>query len=241
MSAAAMTAAARGVLGAGRAACARAFSSSASSSSACAAAAFSAPAELPDLPYDAGALEPAVSAAIMELHHGKHHRAYVTNLNAAIEKEMDLRAKGDTVGVIAMQQAIKFNGGGHVNHSIFWTNLCPAREFAPPSGSVASMIDARFGSLEAFQAEFNAKAAGVQGSGWGWLGYDRATGSLAIATTPNQDPLEATTGLVPLLGVDVWEHAYYLDYKNVRPDYLKAIWSVVNWKNVEERLLAAKA
>ena len=146
----------------------RMFSSSASSSSsAVAAAAFSAPAVLPDLPYDVGALEPAVSAAIMELHHGKHHRAYVTNLNAAVEKEMDLRAKGDTVGVISMQQAIKFNGGGHVNHAIFWTNLCPTKDFAPPSGNVASMIDARYGSLEAFKTEFNAKAAGVQGSGWG--------------------------------------------------------------------------
>ena len=202
------------------------------------ASAYTAPAVLPDLPYSPGALEPAISATIMELHHGKHHQTYVNNLNVALEKEDGLRAKGDLAGAIAMQQAIKFNGGGHVNHSIFWTNLCPVKDFTPPSGALAAAIDARFGSLEAMQKEFNATAAGVQGSGWGWLGYDKKTKSLAIAPTSNQDPLEATTGLVPLLGVDVWEHAYYLDYKNVRPDYLNAIWSIVNWKNVGERFAA---
>ena len=202
------------------------------------ASAYTAPAVLPDLPYAPGALEPAVSATVMELHHGKHHGAYVKNLNVALEKEDDLRAKGDLAGAIAMQQAIKFNGGGHVNHSIFWTNLCPVKDFTPPSGGLAAAIDARYGSLEALQKEFTACAVGVQGSGWAWLGFDKKTKSLAIAPTMNQDPLEATTGLVPLLGVDVWEHAYYLDYKNVRPDYLNAIWTIVNWKNVGERYAA---
>lgn len=126
-----------------------------------------------------------------------------------------------------------------MNHSIFWTNLCPPRDWAPPAGDLASRIEGQWGSLDALTAEFSAKAAAVQGSGWGWLGLDRATGRLAVETTPNQDPL-ATRGLVPLLGIDVWEHAYYLQYKNVRPDYLKEIWKVVNWRNVGERLAAAE-
>mmetsp|Transcript_3865 Transcript_3865/g.10946 ORF Transcript_3865/g.10946 Transcript_3865/m.10946 type:complete len:221 (+) Transcript_3865:86-748(+) len=194
---------------------------------------------LPDLPYDYSALEPAISAEIMELHHSKHHQTYVNNVNVAMEKYADAQAKGDMATQIAMHDAIKFNGGGHVNHSIFWTNLCPAKDFEPPSGVLAAAIDTQFGSLEEFQGKFAATTAAVQGSGWGWLGYDKATGKLAIATTGNQDPL-STKGLVPLLGVDVWEHAYYLQYKNVRPDYLKAIWQVVSWKNVSERLEAAK-
>ncbi|KAL6762271.1 mitochondrial Mn superoxide dismutase [Haematococcus lacustris] len=196
-------------------------------------------AKLPDLTYDYGALQPAISGQIMELHHKKHHQAYITNYNAAIEKYAEAEGKGDVAAMIALQGAIKFNGGGHVNHSIFWTNLLPSKDAAPASGELLQLIEARYKSMDAFKAAFSAAAAGVQGSGWGWLGYNKATGGVEIATTANQDPL-STLGLVPLLGVDVWEHAYYLDYKNVRPDYLKAIWQVVNWKNVAERLAAAK-
>lgn len=136
----------------------------------------------------------------------------------------------------------RFNGGGHINHSIFWTNLAPANAAGggAPEGELAAAIDAGFGSFDAFKETFAAKTAAVQGSGWGWLGFNPATGAVEIATTANQDPLQATTGLTPLLGVDVWEHAYYLQYKNVRPDYLKAIWEVVNWGNVAERFAAAK-
>mmetsp|Transcript_37289 Transcript_37289/g.45070 ORF Transcript_37289/g.45070 Transcript_37289/m.45070 type:complete len:222 (+) Transcript_37289:87-752(+) len=195
---------------------------------------------LPDLPYDYSALAPVISPEIMELHHAKHHAAYVTNYNIAAEKYAEAEHKGDLAAMIALQGAIKFNGGGHVNHSIFWQNLAPVKDCAPPSGELLTAIDAEFGSLEAMTTKFNAAAAGVQGSGWGWLGYNQATGRVQIATTANQDPC-STTGLVPLLGIDVWEHAYYLQYKNVRPDYLKAVWQVVNWDDVAARLAAAKA
>uniref|UniRef100_A0A7S0R035 Superoxide dismutase n=1 Tax=Pyramimonas obovata TaxID=1411642 RepID=A0A7S0R035_9CHLO len=193
---------------------------------------------LPDLPYDYSALAPIISPEIMELHHAKHHRAYVTNFNIAYEKHMEAEAVGDLATMIALQGAIKFNGGGHVNHSMFWEMLCSPKDFELPSGDLAAAIETEFGSLEEMQKKFNAGAAAVQGSGWGWLGYNKATGKLALATTANQDPC-STTGLVPLLGVDVWEHAYYLQYKNVRPDYLTAVWNVVNWKDVASRYAAA--
>ena len=198
-------------------------------------------AELPDLPYGYGELAPAVVGEIMELHHSKHHATYVKGLNAALEQQADAQARGDVSALVALQPALKFNGGGHLNHSIFWTNLCPPDHYAPPEGGLAEAIDAQFGSLAGLQAEMSAKTAAVQGSGWGWLGYDRAEGLMKITTTANQDPLLATTGLVPLLGIDVWEHAYYLQYRNVRPDYLREIWKVVNWQNVSERLAAAQA
>jgi superoxide dismutase, Fe-Mn family len=192
---------------------------------------------LPDLPYAYDALEPVISGEIMELHHSKHHNTYVNNYNALVEKATD-----DVAGDIALQSAIKFNGGGHVNHSIFWTNLAPISEGGgtPPTGELLEAIKKEFGSLEQFIAQFSAKTAAVQGSGWGWLGYDAGKKRLAIETCANQDPL-STKGLVPLLGVDVWEHAYYLQYKNVRPDYLKAIWQVINWSNVAERYKTAIA
>uniref|UniRef100_A0A061R2L0 Superoxide dismutase n=1 Tax=Tetraselmis sp. GSL018 TaxID=582737 RepID=A0A061R2L0_9CHLO len=195
---------------------------------------------LPDLPYDYSALEPAISGEIMELHHSKHHQTYVNNLTIALEKSKEAKARRDLAAQIALQDSIKFNGGGHVNHSIFWTNLCPAKDFEPPSGELADALVAQFGSVEAFQQKFSATTAAVQGSGWGWLGYDKEAQRLVIETTANQDPL-STKGLVPLLGIDVWEHAYYLQYKNKRPDYLKAVWEVVNWKNVAERYAAAQA
>ena len=186
-------------------------------------------AKLPDLEYDFGALEPVINAEIMELHHQKHHNTYVTNFNAAQEKYAEAEAKGDYSTMIAMQPAIKFNGGGHVNHSMFWKCLTAPKDFAMPEGELLKMIERDFGSLDAMQDKFTAATVAVQGSGWGWLGYNEATGKLAVTTTANQDPC-VTTGLTPLLGVDVWEHAYYLQYKNLRPDYVKNIWKIINWK-----------
>lgn len=190
--------------------------------------------KLPDLPYDYSALEPVISAEIMKLHHDKHHGAYVTNLNKALEQLAEIEKKNDVASFIALQQAIKFNGGGHVNHSIFWTNLTPKSKFTPPDGALLDAIQDRFGSLDKLIELLSAQAMGVQGSGWAWLGYCKNKKALELATCANQDPL-ATQGLVPLLGIDVWEHAYYLQYKNVRADYVKAIWTIINWKNVAER------
>lgn len=199
--------------------------------------------KLPPLPYDYKDLEPVISAEIMELHHAKHHNAYVTNLNAALDKYSSAASRGDIAEQIALQSAIRFNGGGHVNHSIFWTNLAPKKDGggAPPTGALAEAINKEFGSLDKFINDFNTVTAAVQGSGWGWLVYNKATGRVQIATRTNQDPVSIEPNLVPLLGIDVWEHAYYLQYKNLRPSYLKAIWEVVNWKNVAERFSAAQA
>ncbi|CAH1226825.1 SOD2 [Branchiostoma lanceolatum] len=193
---------------------------------------------LPDLPYDYGALEPTISAEIMQLHHSKHHATYVNNLNVAEEKLAEAQAKGDVTTEIALGPALKFNGGGHLNHSIFWTNLSP-NGGGEPQGEVLAAINRDFGSFENLKKKMSASSVAVQGSGWGWLGYDKENNRLSIAACPNQDPLQATTGLIPLLGIDVWEHAYYLQYRNVRPDYVNAIWNVVNWENINERFLAA--
>lgn len=198
--------------------------------------------KLPPLLYDFNALEPVISAEIMNLHYNKHHNAYVTNLNKALEQSYDAACKGDLPAVIALQQAIKFNGGGHINHSIFWTNLAPTKDGGgnPPNGKLADTINQQWGSLDKFIEQFSAKAVAIQGSGWGWLGYCKDSKRLHIATCDNQDPL-STKSLIPLLGIDVWEHAYYLQYKNVRADYVKAIWGIVNWKNVAERYAAVSA
>ena len=195
--------------------------------------------ELPKLPYELNALEPIISKEIMELHWSKHHQAYVNNLNAALEKYEAAEKKGDLAAMIALEPAIRFNGGGHLNHSIFWTNLAPVGG-SLPTGELLRAIERDFGSLDSLIAEFSTKAAAVQGSGWGWLGYNKEKNRVVVVTTSNQDPL-ATQGLIPLLGIDVWEHAYYLDYKNVRPKYLENIWKVVNWANVAERYKAATA
>lgn len=167
---------------------------------------------LPDLTYDYAELEPFISAEIMNIHHSKHHAAYVTNLNVASEKLADAMAKKDVSSIVSLQQAIKFNGGGHLNHSIFWNNLISPKKGGGElsDGELKIMIDSQYGSLEAMQTTMSAASVTVQGSGWGWLGYDKSNKKLVITTTANQDPLEATTGLVPLFGIDVWEHAYYL-------------------------------
>ncbi len=194
---------------------------------------------LPKLPYDYAALEPVISKEIMELHHQKHHKAYITNLNAALEKYKAAEQANQVDQMIALQSAIKFNGGGYVNHCLFWENLAPVGQGGEIEGDLQKAIEKGFGSFDALKEELSAKSAAVQGSGWGWLALNPKNKSLLVATTQNQDPL-STQGLVPLLGIDVWEHAYYLQYKNVRPDYLKAIWEVVNWKTVKKRFEKAQ-
>ncbi|VEN49434.1 unnamed protein product [Callosobruchus maculatus] len=192
---------------------------------------------LPDLPYDYAALEPIISRDIMNLHHNKHHQAYVTNLNAAEEKMKLATEKGDVSTAISLLPALKFNGGGHINHSIFWHNLSPGR--TEPTEGLCKAIQTSFGSMENMKKQLSAQTIAIQGSGWGWLGFDKSTGTIKIATCANQDPLQATTGLIPILGIDVWEHAYYLQYKNVRADYVNAIFDIINWKDVSERFAKA--
>lgn len=192
--------------------------------------------QLPSLPYEMGDLEPFISAEIMNLHYNKHHQAYVNNLNKALKEYEEANHRQDLATMESLLSAIKFNGGGHLNHSIFWTNLSPKDKEGgvPPQGALAEAIHKDFGSLEALIDQMSAKALALQGSGWVWLGYDKTQKRLTLTSCDNQDPL-ATKGAVPLLGIDVWEHAYYLQYKNVRGDYVKSIWNIVNWKNVSER------
>lgn len=190
---------------------------------------------LPPLPYAYNALEPYISEEIMKLHHQKHHQTYVNGLNAAEETY----AKSDsTREKIALQSALKFNGGGHINHSLFWKNLAPSNTDGGKlaDGPLKKAIERDFGSVEDFKKKFNATTAAIQGSGWGWLGFNESSKKLEIVTTANQDPLISHT---PILGVDIWEHAFYLQYKNVKPDYLNAIWNVINFKEAESRLLEA--
>jgi len=195
---------------------------------------------LPDLGYDFNALEPYISADIMKVHYEKHHATYVNNLNVALDKLAEATAKGDVSAAVALGPALRFNGGGHINHSIFWKNLTSKSKSEEPTGDLKAAIEHDFGSLDNLKTQMSGTAVAVQGSGWGWLGYNKQTKRLQLATCPNQDPLEATTGLVPLFGIDVWEHAYYLQYKNVRPDYVKAIWNVANWADIAQRFASAK-
>jgi Fe-Mn family superoxide dismutase len=198
--------------------------------------------ELPALGYAFNALEPHIDAQTMEIHHDKHHQAYVTNLNKAIEgtdlgnkSAEDLVANLSTVPE-AQRTAVRNNGGGHVNHTFFWNLLTPGGATAP-TGSLADAINSTFGSLDALQEKVNAAGAARFGSGWAWLVVDG--GKLAVVSTPNQDsPL--TDGQTPVIGVDVWEHAYYLKYQNRRPDYLKAFWNVVNWDVANKNFESAK-
>eukprot|EP01083_Nonionella_stella_P009729 27891_1 len=196
--------------------------------------------ELPDLSYDYAAIEPVVSAETMMIHHSKHHNTYVTNLNVSLEKLDAAVSKGDVSGIIALEGALKFNGGGHLNHTLFWENLCPKERSVLNDGALKRAIEESYGDVSTMKKELTGMSVAVQGSGWGWLGYNPKTKKVECATRANQDPLEATTGLVPLLGIDVWEHAYYVDYRNVRPDYVGAIWDVINWNKVEERLIVAE-
>lgn len=192
---------------------------------------------LPELAYDYSALAPSISGAIMELHHSKHHQAYVTGANTALAQLADARDKGDYAWVNKLEKDLAFNLGGHINHSIFWTNLSPDGG-DKPTGDLAAAIDDQFGSFDKFTAHFTAVALGVQGSGWAVLGYDSIGQKLIIVQFFDQQG-NLPAGIVPILMLDVWEHAYYLDYKNVRADYVKAFWNIANWENAQARFTAA--
>ncbi|KAI5478136.1 manganese and iron superoxide dismutase [Pseudohyphozyma bogoriensis] len=182
-----------------------------------------------------------VSEQIMTLHHTKHHQTYITNLNAATENYSAAVQAADVKKQIALQSAIKFNGGGHINHSLFWENLAPIKEGGgafPESGPLADAVKAAFGSVEELKKAADAAALGIQGSGWAWIVYNPTTKLVEVISTSNQDPVTNATVLV---GIDMWEHAFYLDYQNVKPNYLKAIWTVINWKEAERRLVAASS
>ena len=198
---------------------------------------------LPPLPYAPDALEPHIDKMTMEIHHGKHHNAYVTNLNKALESAPDLAnksleellAKNCAIVPENIRTAVRNNGGGHANHSMFWTILSP-NQGAAPSGDLASAISSAFGSFDGFKEKFNAAATTRFGSGWAWL--LKSGGKLEVTSTANQDsPLMEGKGIV--MGLDVWEHAYYLKYQNRRPDYINAWWNVVNWAEVQKRFAAA--
>jgi Fe-Mn family superoxide dismutase len=192
---------------------------------------------LPELAYDYSALAPSISAAIMELHHSKHHQAYVTGANTALAQLADARDKGDFAWVNKLEKDLAFNLGGHINHSIFWTNMSPDGG-DKPTGDLAAAIDDQFGSFDKFTAHFTAVAMGVQGSGWAVLAYDSIGEKLIIVQFFDQQG-NLPAGIVPILMLDVWEHAYYLDYKNVRADYVKAFWNIANWDNAQKRFTAA--
>nr|ACH99175.1 cytosolic manganese superoxide dismutase [Portunus trituberculatus] len=194
---------------------------------------------LPPLKYDYSALEPHICTTIMQIHHTKHHQGYINNLKAAVEKLAEAEKANDIAAINALFPAMKFNGGGHLNHTIFWTNMAPEAG-GEPTGDIAEAINKDFGSFQSFKEKFSGVSVAVKGSGWGWLGYCPKDDKLAIASCQNQDPLQLTHGLVPLLGLDVWEHAYYLQYKNLRADYVKAFFNVINWANVNERYEVAR-
>ncbi len=196
---------------------------------------------LPPLPYPSNALEPHIDAQTMEIHHGKHHNTYVTNLNAALDKAPELADKPidallrDLNAVPeAIRTAVRNNGGGHWNHSQFWKSMAPNAGGAP-TGKLADAITSAFGDFEKFKEQFSAAGAGRFGSGWVWLNNEG--GKLSISSSPNQDNPLMDGKPAPILGLDVWEHAYYLKYQNRRPDYMKAWWNVVNWSEVASRLV----
>lgn len=194
---------------------------------------------LPDLPYDYSALEPHISGKIMELHHDKHHAAYVKGANTALEKLEQARAAGDLGAVNLHEKNLAFNLGGHINHSVFWNNLSPEGG-GQPEGELAEAIKEFFGSFEAFQSHFAANAAGIQGSGWSVLGWDSLGQRLAIFQLYDQQS-NVPVSITPLLMLDMWEHAFYLDYLNVKADYIKAFWNIANWQDVAGRLAKARA
>ena len=194
---------------------------------------------LPELPYDYSALEPHISGKIMELHHDKHHAAYVAGANAALENLAAARETGDLSKVNQFSKDLAFHVGGHTNHTIFWNNLSPEGG-ERPQGDLAAAIDDAFGSFEKFQAHFTAAAMGIQGSGWAVLAYDSLSGKLNIFQLFDQQA-NVPVGQVPVFMVDMWEHAFYLDYLNVKADYVKAIWNIANWQDVAARLENAVA
>ncbi|MES2793227.1 MAG: superoxide dismutase [Planctomycetota bacterium] len=199
---------------------------------------------LPPLPYAYNALEPHFDAKTMEIHHTKHHQAYINNVNAALEKYPELAAKSveDLVSDLAsvpedVRTVVRNNGGGHANHAFFWTIL-GANAGGEPTGALGAAIVSTFGTFAAFKEQFAKAAATRFGSGWAWLSYNKKEGKLVVESTANQDtPL--SEGRTPIIGLDVWEHAYYLHYQNRRPDFVTAFWNVVDWKKADERYAAA--
>jgi Fe-Mn family superoxide dismutase len=193
---------------------------------------------LPDLPYDYAALEPHISAKIMELHHDKHHATYVAGANTALEKMAEARANGDGAAAAKLSKDLQFNLGGHVNHSVFWQNLAPEGG-DKPTGELAAAIEDHFGSFDAFRDHFTAAATTIQGSGWAILAYEPIGGNLVIEQMYDQQN-GVPVATIPLLQLDMWEHAFYLDYQNVKADYVKAFWNIVNWADVQERFEKAR-
>jgi len=202
--------------------------------------------ELPKMPYAYDALEPHIDARTMEIHHTKHHQTYTTKLNDALGKCSSEIQNKDILDILSdlsqvpdeLKKAINFNGGGYDNHKLFWDNMKP-NGGGEPGGAVADAINSSFGSFADFKEKFSSTTAVIQGSGWGWLVYNKSSSKVEYAAMSNQDS-PRTKGLVPLLGLDVWEHAYYLKYQNKRPDYIAAWWNVVNWDEVDNRLSKAK-
>jgi Fe-Mn family superoxide dismutase len=188
---------------------------------------------LPDLPYDYSALAPHIAGEIMELHHSKHHQTYVNAANQTLDKLAAARDTGDYAAIVGLEKTLAFNLGGHVNHSIFWNNLSPDGG-DKPTGELAAALDEHFGSFDAFQAHFTAVATTIQGSGWAILGWDTLGRRLLIHQLYDQQA-NLPAGQIPLVMLDMWEHAFYLQYKNVKPDYVKAWWNVVNWTDAQQR------
>ncbi|MBL6592873.1 MAG: superoxide dismutase [Candidatus Aquiluna sp.] len=188
--------------------------------------------QLPELNYGYSALEPHISARIMELHHSKHHQAYVTGANAALEAMEKARSEDNFATLPKLQKDLAFNLGGHVNHSIFWKNLSPSS--SAPEGDLAAAITEYFGSFEAFKNHFSAAAIGIQGSGWAYLAWDALGNRMIIGQLYDQQG-NLAMGNIPLLMLDMWEHAFYLDYQNVKADYVKAFWNIISWEDVANR------
>ena len=193
--------------------------------------------KLPELSYDYASLEPHISARIMELHHSKHHQAYVTGANAALEAMAEARESGNFGTLPKLQKDLAFNLGGHVNHSVFWQNLSPNGGEA--QGELLAAITEYFGSFDAFKAHFTAAAIGIQGSGWAYLAWDAMGNRMVIGQLYDQQG-NIALGSVPLLMLDMWEHAFYLDYQNVKADYVKAFWNIINWGDVAKRFASVK-
>ncbi|MDN4486822.1 superoxide dismutase [Demequina sp. SYSU T00039] len=194
---------------------------------------------LPDLSYDYGALDPHIAGQIMELHHSKHHAAYVAGANTALEKMAEARDTDNFGAIAGLEKALAFNLGGHTNHSIFWTNMSPEGG-DKPTGELSAALDEHFGSFEKFQAHFTNNAMTIMGSGWSILAWDTIGKKLVIVQLYDQQG-NVPVGLIPLLMLDMWEHAFYLQYKNVKADYVKAWWNVVDWANVQQRFITATA
>jgi len=192
---------------------------------------------LPDLSYDYGALEPHIAGEIMQLHHSKHHQTYVTGLNSTLEQLAEARAKGEFGALGGLEKSLAFNLGGHVNHTAFWTNLSPDGG-GKPEGELAAALDDAFGSFDAFRAHFQANALAIQGSGWSILGWD-SLGQRPLIFQLYDQQGNVPAGVVPLVLLDMWEHAFYLQYRNVKADYVTAWWNVVNWSDAAARFQAA--